>query len=87
MHDFRALFCHGAHEGAIEQLPFGGLHTCRQFPPLIDHVFQHGILEQAVHFGMYITGVFVGFFLKLFRAFLNGIHILFEVGKLSVGSL
>ena len=48
---------------------------------------KHGILEQAVHFGMYITGVFVGFFLKLFRAFLNGIHILFEVGKLSVGSL
>ena len=24
VHDFRALFCHGAHEGAIEQLPFGG---------------------------------------------------------------
>jgi hypothetical protein len=34
-----------------------------------------------------ITGVFVGFLLELFRAFLNGIHVCLEVGKLSVGGL
>ena len=87
VHDFRSPFRYGAHERAIEQLPFGRLHPCRQFPPFIDHIFQHGLLEQAVHFGVDITGVFVGFLLELFRAFLNGIYVCLEVGKLPVGGL
>ena len=86
-HDFRPPFRHGTQERVIELLPFGRLHLCRHFPPLIDHILQHGILEQTVHFGMYITRVFVCFFLQFFCPLLNGIHIFLELGKLSVSGL
>ena len=87
MHDLFPLFRYRLYKSAVKHLPFRAGHPCRKVTELIHHIFQHRVLEQTVHFGMDITGVFVGFFLEMFRPLLNGIHVLFEVGQLSVSQL
>ena len=87
VHDLFPLFRYGLYKSAVKHLPFRAGHPCRKVTELIHHILQHRVLEQTVHFGMDITGVFVGFFLEMFRPLLNGIHVLFEVGQLSVSQL
>ena len=87
MHHVCTLFRYGLDERAVEQLPFRHVHLCRYVPILADHIFQQDILEQRVHFGMYIVGVSVGFLLEFPGTFLNGIHVLFQLGELPVSRL
>lgn len=75
VHDFHSLLCYRAHERTVEQLPFRRFHACRKFASFIDYILHYRILKQAIHFRVYITGIFVDRLLEFFRAFLNGIHI------------
>lgn len=80
VHDFRALLRDGLHERVIEQLPLRYIHSCRRVPVLADHAFQQDVFEQAVHLGVDVMRIPVGFLPEFFRAFLDGTHVLLEFG-------